>query len=288
MKKLSVIAVVRNDNYGVYLNDRLICFFKSIEMCPYDIDLILVEWNPPANTKSFYDEYKDILPKNKTIKIITVPNELHEGIKNSNHFNVFEYYAKNCGLRHVETEYVLFTNPDNIFVESVWHDIHNNLTPQTYLRIHRADLLHKNIEFKNMSVQEIISSLTYFRIHEWIPNLSADDILLGNYPEEQPIFENASGDFICAKTSECIDFGGFDEASTYSHFDSWFVRKLWHNQSNQIVLKGLIYHIHHQRPNIETAEKKNLYTSLHYSEHKNPSDWGLLNKTLIYQTIAKT
>ena len=66
-KKLSVIGVVRNDNYGLHLRERLIGFFKSIQECKYDIELVLTEWNPPSDKKSFYDEYKDIIPINETI-----------------------------------------------------------------------------------------------------------------------------------------------------------------------------------------------------------------------------
>ena len=48
MKKISIICVVRNDNYGLHQADRTIGFLKSLNEIPNkdSYEIILVEWNP--------------------------------------------------------------------------------------------------------------------------------------------------------------------------------------------------------------------------------------------------
>jgi len=261
--KLSVVVVIRNDNYGLYFQDRLVCFFKSIQECPFDLELILVEWNPPQENKSFFEEYKSILPTNKIIKIITIPNQIHNKLPNSTHFPVFEYIGKNCGGRHSSGEYILFTNPDNILPHHLWIETFNNLSPECFLRAPRYDIFHNDvINYYDSTLDEII--------------LKSD--IKNKYTYTEGLFGEASGDFLCVKAEDFYKVKGYDEGFTYSHFDSAFLRKLTHHQIHQTVLNNCTYHIDHSRPNLEKANNLNLMTrSVDHTYH---DDWGLVNELI--------
>jgi hypothetical protein len=264
-KKLSVIGVVRNDEYGMYLRERLTGFFKSIQECKYDIELVLIEWNPPSFRQSFYDEYKDIIPTNKKIKIVTVPNEIHNKIKNSELFPVFEYLGKNVGARHSSGDYILFTNPDNIFVESLWDQIFDNLDNVYFLRAARSDVNYVNIDFKNLNVNEIVSLLPHKITH--------------SYDNSGNLFYNASGDFLCVSKNKFSEVCCYDELLTYSHIDSFALNKLNKHGMKQKVLNEVTYHIDHLRPHLRTMNRYGLETS-EYAPHTYNKNWGLLGEEL--------
>jgi len=269
-KKLSVIGVVRNDNYGMYLRERLTGFFKSIQECKYDIELVLTEWNPPSSEKSFYDEFKDIIPTNKDVKIITVSNEIHNRIQNSNLFPVFEYWAKNVAARHSSGDYLLFTNPDNIFVENLWDQIFDNLDDDHFLRAARSDVNYANIDFKNLNVNEIVSLLPHKITH--------------SYDNSGELFYNASGDFLCVSKNKFSEVCCYDELTTYSHIDSFALNKLNRHGIRQKVLNEVTYHIDHSRPHLNTMRTYGLETS---ESNKNTykENWGLLGEELEIKNI---
>jgi hypothetical protein len=264
-KKLSVIGVVRNDDYGMYLKERLTCFFKSIQECEYDIELVLTEWNPPSDRKSFYEEYKNILPTNKKIKIVTVSNEIHNSLQNSHLFPVFEYLGKNVAARHSTGDYLLFTNPDNIFVKDLWDEIFENLDDTHFLRAARSDIFFKYINFEDLNVQEILKKLPTKETH-W-------------YNNSGELFGNASGDFLCVEKNNFLKICGYDELYTYSHIDSLGLFKLRKSGIKQKVLSNVTYHIDHLRPHILTMVANNVETKGRI-KHTFNDNWGLSDKDL--------
>jgi len=268
---LSVVVVVRNDNYGLYLRDRLNCFFKSIQNCPYNLELILVEWNPPSENKTFYEEFKTILPTNCNIKIVTVSNNTHIKLPNSNHFPVFEFIAKNCGARHCSGEYILFTNPDNIFNQNIWKETFESLSPEFFLRAPRHDLFHNEIiDYETSTIDEILSK----SVIKYQAGYNGEGL-----------FDYASGDFLCVKREIFYTIKGYDEKYTYSYFDGMILKKLSNFKIIQKVLNNCTHHIDHSRPNLSLAQSLNLMTDYWDTEHTYNDDWGLLNENIKIQIV---
>ena len=105
----------RNDNYGVDFTSRINAFVRSLDYQLEGhrgiVELIVVEWNPLDDRPRL----KEILPSvsNMEMRIITVSKTIHDTIGHP--WPVLEMYGKNVGIRRSRGEYILTTNPDNIF-----------------------------------------------------------------------------------------------------------------------------------------------------------------------------
>lgn len=143
---LSFVMTARNDGYGGNLLHRMQTSIDSIlelgERHGLDGEVVLVEWNPPGDEPSLADalNWPDDL-KSMSAKVVTVPREVHERFPNSEKLPLFEYLAKNTGIRRAEGEFVLSTNPDLVYNEQLIEFFANgNLDPACFYRIHRYDV----------------------------------------------------------------------------------------------------------------------------------------------------
>ena len=82
-------------------------------------EVIVVDWNPPKKSKNFKNEF-NLNKYNKNLKIITVPNKIHNKFKNSKKLKFFQMIAKNVGIRHAKGKFILCTNIDIIFSDSIF------------------------------------------------------------------------------------------------------------------------------------------------------------------------
>jgi hypothetical protein len=146
MTEISFVMTARNDDYGGNQLHRMQSSVDSIalyaERHEVDLEVILVEWNPPPDESrltealSFPDASQYL-----TFRILTVPAEIHHSLENSEELPLFEYVAKNVGIRRSNGEFVLSTNPDNIFAEALFEYFSDpGLDPEAYYRIDRYNL----------------------------------------------------------------------------------------------------------------------------------------------------
>jgi hypothetical protein len=122
--RISIVATSRNDNHGGSLNRRMQIFITAlIEQCKrhkLHAELIIVEWNPPADKASLANELS--WPEDPTpceVRILTVPRELHNLFKCSESLNLFQMIAKNVGIRRARGQFVLATNIDLLFSDEL-------------------------------------------------------------------------------------------------------------------------------------------------------------------------
>lgn len=143
---LSFIVTGRNDDYGHRFNYRVQNFLDNIsylnEKYHLPSEIIFVEWNPPKNKKRLHQELKIKKDRKFTkIRFIEFPENLHKKIKNSENMPLFEYLAKNVGIRRALGEFILITNPDIIFSEEIIKFFsEKNLQKKYFYRICRDDL----------------------------------------------------------------------------------------------------------------------------------------------------
>ncbi len=142
---LSVVATSRNDDHGGNLLQRMQHFVDGLaEQCRrHDLsaELILVEWNPPADRPSLAEALRwpeDTGPC--AIRIITVPREVHATFAHSDRLPVFQMVAKNVGIRRARGRFVLATNIDILFSDAIIRFMRNNLKPGHVYRVDRCDV----------------------------------------------------------------------------------------------------------------------------------------------------
>jgi hypothetical protein len=117
---LSVVATSRNDDHGANLRRRMQTFVSAfIAQCQrhaFPAELILVEWNPPADRPRLADALRwpaDSSPCQ--VRIIEVPEALHRRLSHSQALPLFQMIAKNVGIRRARGRFVLATNIDILF-----------------------------------------------------------------------------------------------------------------------------------------------------------------------------
>lgn len=143
--QLSVVACSRNDNHGGSLTARTQHFIDGfVAQCKRHglrAELILVEWNPPADRLPLRKELRwpsDTGPCD--IRIITVPREVHQTFSHADKIPLFQMIAKNAGIRRARGRFVLATNIDILFSDGVIRFMRDRLRPGMLYRTARADI----------------------------------------------------------------------------------------------------------------------------------------------------
>src|SRR5271157_2454132 len=117
---ISVVVAARNDNHGGNMIGRMQAFVDSwigpARQYNLSSEIIVVEWNPPADRASLMDELRwppDMGPCE--VRFIDVPREVHDGLPNAAAIPLHQMIAKNVGIRRARGQFVLATNLDIIF-----------------------------------------------------------------------------------------------------------------------------------------------------------------------------
>lgn len=143
---LSIVVAARNDNYGGDFLRRMQLFLSTLAALSdrhrLKAELLIVEWNPPAdrprlgNVIDWPSKGCDL-----DIRIVEVPEEIHRRFPNSDRMPMFEYTAKNVGIRRARGEFILPTNPDIIFSDELIAFLaQGNVPTESYLKVDRYDI----------------------------------------------------------------------------------------------------------------------------------------------------
>jgi hypothetical protein len=114
---LSLVATARNDDHGGNLKGRMQAFVSGwLSQCKrfgISSELILVEWNPPADRPRLKDALRWAPVDGPCrVRIIEVPEELHARFKYANALPLYQMIAKNVGIRRARGRFILATNID--------------------------------------------------------------------------------------------------------------------------------------------------------------------------------
>lgn len=114
---LSVVAAARNDDHGGNLLGRMQTFVNAfLAQCRehrLPAELILVEWNPPADRPPLREALRwpaDLGPCR--VRVIQVPPGIHRRYWHAASLPLYQMIAKNAGIRRARGEFVLVTNID--------------------------------------------------------------------------------------------------------------------------------------------------------------------------------
>jgi hypothetical protein len=270
---LSIVAVSRNDDHGGKLLQRMQLFVDSLfyQCNKYEIpsELILVEWNPPANKESLsqalnWPELREYI----TTRIITVPPSIHNTFAHSEGLPVFQMIGKNVGIRRAKGEFVLATNIDILFSDEMMQNLSiMNLKNDMFYRADRIDIDpsvmdhpfdptitregQKNILRKNVKYGS-------YENHHFIDNFKNLMQICEIYLYRKKIMRdykfpllhtNGCGDFTLMAKRMWEDLYGYAEFEMYSfHIDSLLLVAASYSGFKEVYLKHPkeIFHIEHQ------------------------------------------
>jgi hypothetical protein len=142
---LSVVAVSRNDDHGSNLRGRMQHFVDGfVAQCrrhQLDAELVLVEWNPPLGRPRLADALRwPEDPGPASIRIITVPPEVHAQFAHSSQLPLFQMIGKNVGIRRARGRFILATNVDILLDDAIVQYLRDRLRSGTVLRVDRYDV----------------------------------------------------------------------------------------------------------------------------------------------------
>lgn len=169
----SIVVTSRNDSHGGNILKRMRLFVSGLihqaNAFQMPIELIFVEWNPPADRPPLHE----VLPKPApgdllTLRYITVPPALHQRYRRRVEIPLFQMIAKNVGIRRAKHPWILATNIDLIFSDPLCAIMaKGELDPGSYYRANRVDIPDGIDESMTLAEQLDWASKHVIRINGW-------------------------------------------------------------------------------------------------------------------------
>jgi hypothetical protein len=265
---LSVIVTSRNDDPRGELIKRMQSFinalFAQCQKYKLNIELILVEWNPPEDRPRLSKILTSPQTNYGIIRIIEVPPKTHKYFKNSSKIPIFQMIAKNVGIRRSKGQFVLATNIDILFSnELIEYLASHKLQEKFVYRIDRYDV-PDNI----FSTTPIDSILKYCDTHVVKINTREGTIIthenrlndllviIKNFihkvivKSRKPVrlHTNACGDFTLLGRREWFKLKGYPEYNLFAaKIDGLLCYAAYYSGLEEKVLNGKlkIYHVEH-------------------------------------------
>jgi len=276
--RLSFVVVARNDDYGGHFLERMQIFLDNLIKLGGELklqaELIIVEWNPPADRPRLRQVLQmPKLPGSITLRIIEVPREMHASLPNSDRIPLFEYLGKNVGVRRARGEFVMVANPDVFYNESMLHFFSSGkLDLKAFYRVDKYDVGGVTIPSQGTDSRSVLSLAPKNVIR--INNRYGEGILKGekiwswrnirrrlsylkqiarHFPFAPP-YANAAGDFFLMSRASWHSLRGYPEMPTHSLMDGYICYMAAALGLRQIILPEplRIYHFEHHHQGTET------------------------------------
>ena len=278
---LTLVAASRNDNHGKDMDKRQRMFVRGLihqaNKYKLPIELIIVEWNPPANAPLL----RDVMPQPKegdylSLRYVVVPNHIHQTYRFASEMALYQMIAKNVGIRRATADFVLCTNVDLLFSDALVEQLaKRNLDAKYFYRANRCDIkstieesraFEKQLEFAHQNVIRRLGKDSehlylnnwpaWIYRYRWLSKRCNTLVRLLKKRSAPPVvFEinnldtNACGDFTLMHKSVWEDIQGYPELDLYSiHIDSMGLiaaRALGYGQCI-FPTTAVTYHIDHE------------------------------------------
>lgn len=207
---------------------------------PHVCEIVIVEWNLPPMVATVLPFVN--WPKTLTkIRLIHVPRELHVQQPNPHGFKYFEWYPKNIGIRRAHGDFVLSTNPDDLFSEELfdWFG-QTKLAKGYFYRVNR----HDTREGKVFRVLHATGPHS--------PDATASDIRFQVAVRAAPwsadmLHYSAAGDFTLMARDDWYMIHGNPEREYNDSVDGQTLFLAYQKGLRQIVLPFPVYHPDHDR-----------------------------------------
>ena len=285
--RVSFVFAVHDPEYGGGLLPRtqkhLETLIELANRYRLSAEIVIVEWNPRPDHAPFRESLR--WPDNLgyvSLRFLEVPAEIHRTLPNADRMPIFEYIAKNAGLRRARGRFLLATNPDLFYSPALVRWLARTpLAPGRFYRVDRWDLS-----------DEIPSDLTLAgRLRFCRKHVAQRHAFFGSYAPCQPdqgrllqaeydsylpettcpkpptiasdarlilpadgLHRNAAGDFLLMERRSWLELRGYPELYTHAHIDAILC---WVASSEGLVQEVLPSrcHLYHQAHNRASHER---------------------------------
>lgn len=234
--KLSVVMAGRNDLYGG--GDFLARFNRCLDsVVPLGCEIIVVEWNPPKDRPTFIETIR-----HKGIHLITVSRDVHDWQHGSEFMAMFEYRAKNVGIRRAKSDWILVMNSDIV--------------------------LSEEMQKRLCGPMGVSSPCVYTAPRH---DMHGDRLV--------QVCEGP-GDFVLMHRSSWFELRGYLDLVSYTHIDSLLLWTAKHFGITKTIMEEPI--IHHEHDRSEQSTRWGIHSSdmPKFIGQKNEENWGLCGVTL--------
>lgn len=271
---LSVVAASRNDDHGGALLARMQVFLDALaaQVARHGLrcELVLVEWNPPADRAPLSEALRWPHAEGWSARIVRVPREVHDEIAAGVQLPLFQMIAKNVGIRRCSGHFVLATNIDVLLSSALVRFIGAELRTGRMYRVDRYDVdrgvpvdatldeqlvycerhvirvcrRERTLDLRDGSVHLVQPPL---RLLGWASYL-LQDLGLRRVRTPTHLHTNACGDFTLMHRDHWHALRGYAELRTYSmHLDSLLCHAAHHAGFREHVVPdpARVYHIEH-------------------------------------------
>ncbi len=246
---LSIVTFSRNDDYSgnslrrmqVSLDGRL----EQLEGYRVESEIIIVDWNPPADKPLLKDVLK--FPNETrccTIRIIVVPSSIHYRYEYSDRTPMSGILAINCGIRRARGEFVLPATIDTLYSDDLMSFIAaKSLKRNERYRVDRCDVDRNVVQYNELDKQ-----LDYCRRNIIKVNVQAPQPRRWLQRGLPNLHTNASGDFQLMSRHYWHLLHGYRESDIHgSYADGLLSYASYAAGVREVVLNDplCIYHIDH-------------------------------------------
>lgn len=156
---VSLVVTSRNDNHGLNIQQRMQAFVDGwfFQAAKFNLpsELIFVEWNPPADRPRLIDSLR--WPENRgpcRLRLIEVPPELHGQFACADRLPLYQFIAKNVGIRRARAPFILTSNIDILFSDELFAFLAERKLEKGV--IYRNDRLDVPMELPEVPIDELI------------------------------------------------------------------------------------------------------------------------------------
>jgi len=319
--KVSIVFTARDDNYGGNLIDRINASVRTLinatNLLRSEIELIIVDYNPPKQ-RLLSDILKIKNNRYLRVRFIVLPPKIHEGFPNNTRIKLFEYTAKNIGIRRATGDYIISTNQDILFgFEFVKFLVQGNLKKTKFYRTNRIDVnispdilklpAQKLLERckKDAYVKKTIKGdvfLSLFSIHAlsarlknriYLSYIFFHGLLNPKFAKAKILPHGyhtfAAGDFFMLHKSGWAKIRGFDETKEGNDYlDGYALIMAGCVGMKQEIIEEAMYHVDHLmskagRPSVnflQFVKNCNYMIRTGRPYKTNSKDWGLAERRL--------
>jgi hypothetical protein len=216
---ISFVVCTRNDDYAGGLAKCYWGIRYLAEQCDefgLDAELVLVEWNPPADRESLALALRDLPPsKNLGIRVLTVSPKFHNRYQYADRRQIHAAVAANVGIRRAQGRFRVFKVADAYYQDSVIRQIAlRQLARGRLYRLERWDVAETASQWLGRSRTDFLaqcaSAVRARNKHlpqPWMPFSLPD------------LFTNASGDFQLLAAEDWQKLRGYTESSDVTSFE---------------------------------------------------------------------